>query len=61
MRHLYIYGLKGHKALSPGHRPGGIDVSKFALKGQKPICRIVAFAPTGRMSPVLYTQGVALG
>ena len=28
-------GLKGQQALSPGHRPGCKEVSKFALKGQK--------------------------
>ena len=43
--------LKGQQAHSPGRRPGGMDVGKFALKGQKPICRIVAFALSGRLLP----------
>ena len=61
MKTLRRNGLKGQKALSPGQRPGYKDVGKFALKGQKPTCRIVAFALTGRWLRTAITQGVALG
>jgi len=54
-------GLKGQKALSPGHRPGYKDVGKLALKGQKLTSRIVAFALLGRRICTALTQGVALG
>jgi hypothetical protein len=36
-------------------------VSKFALKGQKHTCSIVAFALTGRWLHITLTQGDALG
>ena len=35
-------GLKGQKALSPGQRPGYMEVGKCALKGQKHTCRLDA-------------------
>ena len=54
-------GLKGQQAHSPGQRPRGMDVGKFALKGQKPICCIVAFALSGRWLRIAITQGDALG
>jgi hypothetical protein len=38
-----------------------MDVGKFALKGQKPIYRIVAFALSGRWLRTALTQGDALG
>ena len=36
MKTLCRNGLKGQKALSPGHRPGYQQMPTFALKGQKP-------------------------
>ena len=54
-------GLKGQRANSPGHRPGYRDVGKLALKGQKPTCRIVSFALTGRWLRITSTQGDAQG
>ena len=47
MLQLYISGLKGHQALSAGHRPGDKCSGIFALKGQKLSC-VSAFALTGR-------------
>ena len=61
MKTLRRNGLKGQKALSPGHRPGCKEVSIFALKGQKLTCSIHAFALTGRWLRTTLTQGVALG
>ena len=61
MKTLRRNGLKGQQALSPGHRPRYTDVSNFALKGQKPIRRIVAFALSGRRLRTVFTQGDALG
>ena len=61
MKTLRRNGLKGQKPLSPGHRPGCKDVSRFALKGQKLTYSIVAFALTGRWLPITFTQGDALG
>jgi hypothetical protein len=61
MKNLCRNGLKGQKALSPGHRPGYKEVSKFALKGQKLTCSIVAFALSGRRLHITFTQGDALG
>ena len=43
-----IDGLKGQRALSPGHRPGLKSGATFALKGQKHSPTNNAFAPTGR-------------
>ena len=57
MKTLRRNGLKGQKPLSPGHRPGCKDVSRFALKGQKLTYSIVAFALTGRWLPTTFTQG----
>ena len=61
MKTLCRNGLKGQKALSPGHRPGCKDVGKFALKGQKPYLVHYAFALTGRRLRTTSTQGDALG
>ena len=61
MKTLCRNGLKGQKALSPGHRPGCKDVGKFALKGQKPYLVHYAFALTGRRLRTTLTQGDALG
>jgi hypothetical protein len=61
MKTLLRNGLKGQQAHSPGQRPGSKEVSIFALQGQKPICRIVAFALAGRWLRTFLTQGVALG
>lgn len=61
MKTLRRNGLKGQKPLSPGHRPGCKDVSRFALKGQKLTYSIVAFALTGRWLRTTLTQGGALG
>ena len=61
MKTLCRDGLKGQKALSPGHRPGCKDVGKFALKGQKPYLVHYAFALTGRRLRATSTQGDALG
>ena len=61
MKPLLRNGLKGQKSHSPGHRPGGMDVSKFALQGQKPIRRIIAFALAGRWLRTIFTQGDAQG
>ncbi|MCR4809418.1 MAG: hypothetical protein K5896_06120 [Prevotella sp.] len=61
MRTLRRNGLKGQRAHSPGHRPRYTDVGIFALKGQKPTCRIIAFALSGRRLRTEFTQGDALG
>ena len=61
MKTLCRNGLKGQKALSPGHRPGGKDVGTFALKGQKPYRAYYAFALTGRRLRTTSTQGDARG
>ena len=61
MKSLLRNGLKGQKSHSPGRCPGGMDVSKFALQGQKPIRRIIAFALAGRWLRTTFTQGDALG
>jgi hypothetical protein len=58
MKTLLRNGLKGQQAHSPGQRPGSKEVSIFALQGQKPICRIVAFALAGRWLRTFLTQGV---
>ena len=47
MLQQYISGLKGHQALSPGHRPGDKCSGICALKGQK-LSGVSAFALTGR-------------
>ena len=61
MKTLRRNGLKGQKATSLGQRPGCKEGSRFALKGQKLSCGIVAFALTGRWLRTTLTQGVALG
>ncbi len=48
METLYGNGLKGQRAISPGHRPGYKDMVMVALKGQKPYLFLHAFALTGR-------------
>ena len=54
-------GLKGHKAVSPGPRPGYSWGDLFALKGQKPFY-IRCFCPfRARSAAAILTQGVALG
>ena len=55
------YGLKGQKALSPGHRPGYNDEGKLALKGQKPFLSIMLLPLAGCWLHTTFTQGVALG
>ena len=47
MLQQYISGLKGHQALSPGHRPGDKCSGICTLKGQK-LSVVSAFALTGR-------------
>ena len=61
MKILRRNGLKGQKALSPGHRPGYKDVGKLALKGQKLYLVLYAFALSGRWLRTTFTQGDALG
>ena len=41
MKAPYRNGLKGQQALSPGQRPGYMDMGKLALKGQKPYTRLI--------------------
>ena len=58
-------GLKGRRAVSPGHRPGYDERAIVALKGQKPWTEAMppthSFAPTGRGCALMPTQGDALG
>ena len=54
-------GLKGQRALSSGHRPEYKKVDTIALKGQKLICRFIAFALSGRRLYITLTQSDALG
>jgi len=61
MKNLRGNGLKGQKALSPGHRPGYKDVGKLALKGQKLYLFHYTFALSGRWLRTTFTQGDALG
>ena len=58
---LYIDGLKGQRANSPGQRPGYRHTGKLALKGQKHYSSNYAFALTGRIYLCPFTQGDALG
>ena len=48
MNVLYINGLKGHRALSPGQRPGYRTKPTIALKGQKHDVNYLAYALAGR-------------
>jgi hypothetical protein len=54
-------GLKGQRALSSGHRPEYKKVDTIALKGQKLICRFIAFALSWRRLYITLTQSDALG
>ena len=49
MNNLRRNGLKGQKALSPGHRPGYKDMGRLALKGQKLYLLHYASALSGRL------------
>ena len=61
MLQQYISGLKGHQALSPGHRPGDKCSGICALKGQK-LSGVSALPLQGEVSMTSHnTQGDALG
>ena len=53
-------GLKGQYANSPGHRPGLI-VTKSVRPERAKALIFRAFALSGRLSPLIFTQGDALG
>lgn len=55
-----IDGLKGQKALSPGHRPRLKRETTFALKGQKH-CSQIILLPLQGVGYASITQGDALG